>query len=509
VAALNGHIYVAGGHMPGGQATATLQRFDPLTNQWVTLAPMPGPRAELQLVAANGRLYAIGGETGNGTQTPVATVEQYDPISNEWATRAPMSSPRMFFAAGALNNDSTIIVAGGSGSSVELYNIATNTWSTTSPLQVSMAAGATIANRFYVATQCGSFVYRPAEGSLNEGWARMPDMLSPRNEFAVAVSGDVMYAAGGFIGSNPSSPVATFNALSTPPPGDLAYNQSGASCPGGGGGGSNLPTVQWSSSDQSIAGISTSGQATGNAPGQATIVATAAGVSCQTTNSCATLTVTQPTHITFTLAPGSSSFNSVTVTIVDRVTGQAFDTFDVPIGAPQELSPEEADQIRILIAAPAGYQVSPTEVEPNLHNGDLFVPLLFTFVDTTPPVITVPANITVDATSGQGAIVAYSALATDNVDGTLIPICLPPPGMFPIGTTTVSCTATDAAGNAATATFTVHVRGVVEQVTVAVCNGLATFIEQTRSQIGRRLTAAQANQLIAAAQRIRVSIGCH
>lgn len=548
VAALDGYIYAAGGHMPGGQAADTLQRFDPVANQWVTLAPMPGPRAEHQLVAANGKLYAIGGETGNGTQMPVATVDQYDPIANAWIPRAPMSSARMFFAAGTLNNDTTIIVAGGAGSSVEVYDIGTNTWSPASPLQVPAAAGGTIANRFYVATQCGSFVYRPADGAQTEGWALMPNMLQPRREFAVAVSGDVLYAAGGLVGSNPASPVASFHALSTPPPNDLFYQQSGASCPGSGGGGTpSLPTVQWSTSDQSIADINSLGIATGNSPGQATIVATAAGISCAATNSCATLTVAQPTHLTFTLAPGSQPFNAVTVTIVDRATGQPFDTFDVPIGVPQELSPEEADQIRILITAPAGHTVSPTEVEPNLHNGDLLIPLLFSLIDTAPPALNLPGDITVDATGPDGAVVTYPASATDAVDGTVPVLCAPASGAtFPIGTTTVSCAATDAAGNLATGGFTVLVQAAAAQVsqlmvavenfnlqqgisnsldakldhilialndagagnTASVCNQLGAFINETQAQSGKKLTVEQAGQLIAAAEQIKAVIGC-
>ncbi|MGH9879731.1 MAG: HYR domain-containing protein, partial [Nitrososphaerales archaeon] len=80
--------------------------------------------------------------------------------------------------------------------------------------------------------------------------------------------------------------------------------------------------------------------------------------------------------------------------------------------------------------------------------------------DTTPPVVTAPANQIAEATSASGRVITYpAATATDNVDGTLTATCTPASGsMFPLGTTTVTCTATDSAGNIGTASFTVTVR---------------------------------------------------
>jgi hypothetical protein len=58
--------------------------------------------------------------------------------------------------------------------------------------------------------------------------------------------------------------------------------------------------------------------------------------------------------------------------------------------------------------------------------------------------------------------VTFSASAADLVDGSLTPTCVPPSGStFPIGTTTVTCSATDTAGNTGSDTFDVTVGGVV------------------------------------------------
>ena len=76
-----------------------------------------------------------------------------------------------------------------------------------------------------------------------------------------------------------------------------------------------------------------------------------------------------------------------------------------------------------------------------------------------PPVLSVPGPIVAEATGPSGAKVDYTATAQDDVDGSITPVCSPASGsVFPIGTTTVTCTATDSGGNGATATFTVEVR---------------------------------------------------
>jgi hypothetical protein len=78
--------------------------------------------------------------------------------------------------------------------------------------------------------------------------------------------------------------------------------------------------------------------------------------------------------------------------------------------------------------------------------------------DTTPPVLNLPANITTEATSASGAAVTYSATADDNKDGAVTPSCSPASdSTFSLGTTTVNCSATDAAGNTSTGSFTVTV----------------------------------------------------
>src|SRR5262249_54839041 len=71
----------------------------------------------------------------------------------------------------------------------------------------------------------------------------------------------------------------------------------------------------------------------------------------------------------------------------------------------------------------------------------------FVVTVTGPPTVTVPSNITAEATSSMGAAVTFSPSARDWQGNTLTPTCTPASGStFALGTTTVMCTATDANG---------------------------------------------------------------
>ncbi|HKX48761.1 MAG TPA: sigma-70 family RNA polymerase sigma factor [Gaiellaceae bacterium] len=81
-----------------------------------------------------------------------------------------------------------------------------------------------------------------------------------------------------------------------------------------------------------------------------------------------------------------------------------------------------------------------------------------TVVDTTAPTLVLPSNRTVQAASTKGATVTYAASATDLVDGPVTPTCSPVSGAnFPVGATTVTCTARDTRGNQSSGSFVVTV----------------------------------------------------
>lgn len=78
--------------------------------------------------------------------------------------------------------------------------------------------------------------------------------------------------------------------------------------------------------------------------------------------------------------------------------------------------------------------------------------------DTTNPILNAPSSIVVEAVAPAGTTVTYVARATDDKDPSPNLSCSDLSGAtFPLGTTTVTCTATDYVGNVSTATFNVEV----------------------------------------------------
>jgi hypothetical protein len=83
-------------------------------------------------------------------------------------------------------------------------------------------------------------------------------------------------------------------------------------------------------------------------------------------------------------------------------------------------------------------------------------------IDSTSPILTLPANITEEAVSASGNVVNFTATATDIIDGVLPTVCTPNTGAtFPIGTTTVNCSAVDLTGNTTSGSFTITIRDTI------------------------------------------------
>jgi len=79
-------------------------------------------------------------------------------------------------------------------------------------------------------------------------------------------------------------------------------------------------------------------------------------------------------------------------------------------------------------------------------------------VDTTAPLLTLPGSITVEGNTFGGADVTFAVSARDGVDGDVTPVCdHASDSLFTVGTTMVSCTATDAHGNTSAGSFAVTV----------------------------------------------------
>ena len=157
--------------------------------------------------------------------------------------------------------------------------------------------------------------------------------------------------------------------------------------------------------------------------------------------------------------------------------------------------------------------------------------------DREAPVVTVPASFSLPATSPSGAVVSFTASAKDNV-GVVSFACSKASGVnFPAGPNSVTCTASDAAGNTRSETFVVTVidpptqtrslmqyiidlnlpNGVtnplVNQLSAALsdgansCKKMSDFIDMVSKKSGS-ISDYDIGYMTAEAQRIMKAMGC-
>jgi hypothetical protein len=110
-------------------------------------------------------------------------------------------------------------------------------------------------------------------------------------------------------------------------------------------------------------------------------------------------------------------------------------------------------------ASGSTFAIGPTTVTCSAHdaanNEATAQQFVVTVVDTTAPSVTPPANVTAEATGPLTAVTHGSATASDAVG--VVSLTNDAPATFPLGTTMITWTAADAAGNSASATSTVTV----------------------------------------------------
>jgi hypothetical protein len=139
------------------------------------------------------------------------------------------------------------------------------------------------------------------------------------------------------------------------------------------------------------------------------------------------------------------SNDGVTWTTLDTRTGQSFPArlqtyiYDIPLTAAYEY-------YRFNITANGG------------DGGIQLTELQLLSPDVVAPVIATPSDMLIGTVKQTGEIVTFAPTATDDEDGPVTVLCTPASGsVFPVGTTTVTCKASDSSGNSSQTTFKVTV----------------------------------------------------
>jgi DNA-binding CsgD family transcriptional regulator/N-acetylneuraminic acid mutarotase len=174
--------------------------------RWKARAPLPTPRSGLALVAYEGRIYAIGGESADGV---TGAVERYDPEADGWTSLADKPTAVADVAAALIGGE--IYVPGGrtlSGSPtaiVEAYNPQTETWEVRAPLPVALSAYALAAleGKLYLFGGWDGAVYMDTVYEYDPAqdvWTAKTPMPTARGFAGAAVADSKIYVIGGYDG---------------------------------------------------------------------------------------------------------------------------------------------------------------------------------------------------------------------------------------------------------------------------------------------------------------------
>ncbi|HEU0156721.1 MAG TPA: kelch repeat-containing protein [Stellaceae bacterium] len=216
--------------------------YDTKAQTWSDLPPMPTPRGALAATTVGDKIYVVGGATiPTGTSLPdgltpggpvemLGTLEVFDTGNSSWASLKPMSLPRNHHGVAYL--DGRLYVMGGRvGSSfsggwsvnvttTEIYDIASGTWSTGTPMPTARSGVgvAALAGKVYVLGGEGWLddfggVFRSNEAydPKTNSWLKEARLPVPRHGFAVAVIDGKLYAVSGVNDAGGAGPLSVVN----------------------------------------------------------------------------------------------------------------------------------------------------------------------------------------------------------------------------------------------------------------------------------------------------------
>lgn len=233
-------LYLVGGYRDNTfQPHGDVWIFDPATGEWEAGSSMPTPRGALAYAVLDGRIHTIGGTVADvdaldaAEHSPserdgsVGTHEVYDPETDSWERLAPMPTPRNHHVAGAVDGR-IYVTAGREGRNftmtvTEVYDPETDSWSEAEPLPTgrSGVAGAVLDGRFYV---FGGETFDPGEQRTFDdaerfdpeagSWERLPPMPTARHGLGAAVLDGAIYVVSG--GPQPGFAFGTANERLVP-----------------------------------------------------------------------------------------------------------------------------------------------------------------------------------------------------------------------------------------------------------------------------------------------------
>src|SRR6266478_9051586 len=114
-ASAGGKMYVFAGLAPVWKPVGMVYEYDPASNRWAKKKSMALPSHHVAFTTYRDKIYAFGGfvlpESGPPGWVPINNAWEYDPVTDIWKALAPMPSKRGS-ALAAVVNDKIYVVGG-------------------------------------------------------------------------------------------------------------------------------------------------------------------------------------------------------------------------------------------------------------------------------------------------------------------------------------------------------------------------------------------------------------
>jgi N-acetylneuraminic acid mutarotase len=230
MASAGGKLYVMGGvvngpggaHPNGAEWTGSTHalEYNPATDTWKALKPLPQSTAAAGVVSHGGKIYVIGGISADGIT--LDNVQVYDPAIDTWTSKTKMPTQREHVGAAVLG-DLIYIVSGRVGNNsmgkLEAYNVLTDKWTTLAPMPTvrsDIGFGVSMGKLYaFGGEKPGIFDVNEEYDPAANSWKTVLKMTGTRKAMSVASFDDTLFVFGGFSANGTTGTVEAF----TPPGG--------------------------------------------------------------------------------------------------------------------------------------------------------------------------------------------------------------------------------------------------------------------------------------------------
>ncbi|MCP3145183.1 Kelch repeat-containing protein [Pyxidicoccus xibeiensis] len=187
------------------------EAYDPATNTWTRLAPMPAVHGARNLAVGvvGGKLHALGGDDAQRGANPLTLHFAYDAATDTWAARRELPIATQGHGLGVVGGK--LHVVGGMSRSVRFtsanleYDAAGDSWRQRAPMPTArdgLAVGVVGGLLHAIGGRSSQSPFSPLAvhevyDPVTDTWSSRKPMPTPRSYLAMAVVGGKLYAIGG------------------------------------------------------------------------------------------------------------------------------------------------------------------------------------------------------------------------------------------------------------------------------------------------------------------------